>query len=101
MNNATATKIATTLPALAIIAGNGVDHTARKGARIRIYRKEGELLQSSPVVAAIAALLGLGAKVKVYEGDRIYAPVMDGEQVVWTYRVTTKIRHAVVVEVVL
>lgn len=98
MHVTTVTAVTTILPALATLS-TGIDRTARVGKRVRLYRPEGALLQSSPVVEAITLLLKQGYSVKVYEGDRIYAPTVSDGAVVWSFRTTSKTRATVVVEV--
>jgi hypothetical protein len=100
MQLSTVTQLTTVLPALATIA-QGCDRTGRSGKQLRLYRPESTLLESSPIVAAIHALLAAGHSVKVCEGDRIYSPTLSGNQVVWSFRVTNKIRNTVTVKVTL
>lgn len=100
MQLSTVTAVTAILPALATIS-QGIEHTARVGKRVRLYRPEGTLLESSPVVGAIHSLLSAGYTVKVYEGSRIYAPTLHGDVVIWSFRETSKSRAHVVVEVAL
>ncbi len=100
MQLSTVTQLTTVLPALATIAQGAVS-TGRTGKQLRLYRPENTLLESSPVVAAIHSLLAAGHSVKVCEGDRIYTPTLSGNQVVWAFRTTNKVRATVTVKVTL
>lgn len=90
------------LPSLATLTSGSV-RTARVGKRVRLYRTEASLLHGSALTVAVRDLLTAApaARIRVYEGQRIYTASLENGAVIWSVRQTSKVRSLVVVEVTL
>lgn len=87
----TVTAFAPVLPALATLNA-GSTKTRRSGKRVRMYRAELQVQDTPAIREAIHTLLSAGYTVKVYEGTRIYTPVLIHDTLVWEARFTKRDR---------
>lgn len=97
----TAATIAATASAMAVLASNAFKTrkfagSSRLRTSVRLYRAETKLPSTPEVNGAVRALLDAGMSVRVFEGERIYAPTVTADTLVWELERRTSVDRSLV-----